>query len=156
MQIAQRRWGRLLPALGIVLAACALVLFPFDWLADVWPTYGRLFDVVFASVQAHLIGHATIFLLAGALVLFALPGLRRHPLRYLGIMLLGAVAEEGLQSLAKRQLPTIWDGRDLLLDLIGFSAAYLAYLLVHALFSRRAPVAALASGDNPPEGRVRG
>jgi hypothetical protein len=40
-------------------------------------------------------------------------------------MALGALGEEALQSLFKRQLPTLGDGRDLLFDLAGFTAAYL-------------------------------
>jgi hypothetical protein len=108
------------------LVAGALVLFPFDWLADVWPAYARLFDVVFATALAHHIGHATIFFLAGLLALLALPGLRARPALYLAIMALGALGEEALQSVFKLHLPTLGDGRDLLFDLAGFTVAYVA------------------------------
>jgi hypothetical protein len=106
------------------LVAGALVLFPFDWLADVWPAYAQLFDVIFATALAHHIGHTTIFFLSGLLALFALPALRPHPWFYLAVMAFGALGEEVLQSLSKHQLPTLGDGRDLLFDLIGFAAAY--------------------------------
>jgi hypothetical protein len=120
-----------LAGLVLVLIAGVLVLFPFDWLEEVWPAYGWVFDIVFATALAHLIGHATLFFLAGLLVLAALPPLRRRQWVYLGIMLAGAVAQEAIQSLAKLQLPTLWDGRDLLLDLAGFLAAYaVAYVIV--------------------------
>lgn len=121
---------RVLIVLGAVAAAAVLVLFPFDWLGDVWPAYASVFDVVFATSLSHLIGHATLFFLCGCLVLIALPALRVHPLRYLGVMLLGALAQEAIQSLFKLQLPTVWDGRDLLLDLTGIVAAYLVLLLL--------------------------
>jgi hypothetical protein len=119
-----RQWPAWLRIAVPVLMAGALVLFPFDWLADVWPAYARLFDVVFATALAHHIGHATIFFLAGLLALLAFPTLRPRPWLYLAVMAFGALGEEALQSLFKRQLPTLGDGRDLLFDLAGFAAAY--------------------------------
>ncbi len=123
-------------ALAIALAA-VLVLFPFDWLGNVWPAYASVFDLVFATALSHLVGHATLFFLCGCLVLIALPALRAHPSRYLGVMLLGAFAQEGIQDLFKLQLPTAWDGRDLLLDLTGIVAAYLALLLARRIVPAR-------------------
>ena len=128
---------RVLAVLGAVTAAAVLVLFPFDWLGDVWPAYASVFDVVFATSLSHMIGHATLFFLCGCLVLIALPGVRAHPLRYLGLMLIGALAQEALQSLFKLQLPTVWDGRDLLLDVTGIVAAYLALLLARRVVSAK-------------------
>jgi hypothetical protein len=110
----------LLPAL----LAALLVLFPFDWLDDVWPPYAWVFDRVFATALAHEVGHATLFLLAGLLLLLSFPRLRHRPALYLVMMALGAVSEEALQDLFKLSLPSIWDGRDLLFDLTGFVLAY--------------------------------
>lgn len=121
---------RVLAVLGAIALAAVLVLFPFDWLGNVWPAYASVFDVVFATSLAHMIGHATLFFLCGCLLLVALPGLRAHPRRYVVLMLIGALAQEGIQSLFKLHLPTVWDGRDLLLDLIGIVAAYVAMLLL--------------------------
>lgn len=118
----------LVPGLA-VLAAAVLVLFPFDWLGEVWPWYAQIFDVVFATALAHMIGHATIFFIASVLVLCSFPALRYRPVLYFAIMLLGAVGEEALQSLFKLQLPTIWDGRDLLLDSVGITVGYLVVRL---------------------------
>lgn len=115
-----------------VLVAATLVLFPFDWLGKIWPTYAMLFDLVFASVLAHEIGHATVFCLAGLLILLAFPALRRRPVLYLGIMALGALGEEVLQSLFKQHLPSVWDGRDMLLDLVGFGLAYGMVMLLRS------------------------
>ena len=124
----------LLPGMAL-LAAAVLVLFPFDWLGNVWPWYAQVFDVVFATALAHMIGHATIFFIASVLVLYSFPALRYRPVLYLAIMLLGAVGEEALQSLFKLQLPTMWDGRDLLLDSVGITVGYgvvrLWLLVVH-------------------------
>ena len=109
---------RALIVLGVFAAAAALILFPFDWLGNVWPAYANVFDVVFATSLSHIIGHAALFFLCGCLLLVVLPVMRSHPLRYLGVMLIGALAQESIQSLFKLQLPTAWDGRDLLLDLL--------------------------------------
>lgn len=113
----------LVPGLAVLIAA-VLVLFPFDWLGNVWPWYAQIFDVVFATAMAHMIGHATIFFIASVLVLFSFPALRYRPVLYFAIMLLGAVGEEALQSLFKLVLPTIWDGRGLLLDSVGITVGY--------------------------------
>jgi hypothetical protein len=123
-------WLRVAVPIGL---AGVLVLFPFDWLADVWPAYAAVFDQVFSTARSHAIGHATIFGTAGLLVLIALPALRPRPARYLALMVLGAIAEELLQDLFKLQMPTIWDGRDLLYDLCGYVIAYLAVRLWLAL-----------------------
>jgi hypothetical protein len=111
--------------LWLALLAALVVLFPFDWLSEAWPALGSLFDQVFVSAREHEIGHTTLFLLAGLLVLCSLPQLRRHPLIYTVIMILGAVGEEILQALSKWQIPNIWDGRDLAFDALGFVLAYL-------------------------------
>ena len=118
-----------------VLLAAGLMLFPFDWLGDVWPAYAWVFDRVFATALAHEVGHATLFLIAGLLLLLSFPALRRRPALYLVIMVLGAVSEEALQDLFKLNLPSLWDGRDLLLDLTGFVVAYAG---MYAVFWGRA------------------
>jgi len=79
----------LLPGLAL-LAAAVLVLFPFDWLGNVWPWYAQIFDVVFATPLSHMIGHATIFFIASVLVLISFPALRYRPVLYFALMLLGA------------------------------------------------------------------
>lgn len=108
-----------------LLVALAVTLFPFDWLGEVWPAYGQVFDVVFATALSHQIGHATMFFLAGLFVMLSVPLLQRRTALYLGVMLAVAVGQEALQALFKWQLPTIWDGRDLFFDPTGFTLAYL-------------------------------
>lgn len=123
---ASRVTSRMRPALlwALAVLAGAVVLFPFDWLGNVWPAYGAIFDQVFASAQSHMFGHAVLFFIAGSLVLAAMPRLRHRPLLFLGVMVLLSLAEEGIQSLFKAQLPRLGDGRDLLLDLVGYASAY--------------------------------
>lgn len=106
------------------LLAAVLVLFPFDWLSEVWPAFGSIFDRVFVSAREHEIGHTTVFLLAGVLVLCAVPRLRRHPLWYVLILALGAIGEEAFQALSEWHMPNFGDGRDLSFDALGFALAY--------------------------------
>jgi hypothetical protein len=131
-----RLWGapvRLWP----LLVGLGIVLFPFDWLSEVWPAFGQLFDQVFVSEREHAIGHATMFLLISLLLLLSLPALRLRPAFYFGLMLLVGVGQEALQDLFKQVLPTIYDGRDLLFDLTGVVAAYLIIFAWHWLFLRK-------------------
>ena len=114
---------RLLWPLLIVLVAAILVLFPFDWLGAIWPAYGQLFDIVFATALAHHIGHITIFLLASIFILYAFPTLLARPFLYFIIMVVGALSEEALQAISKFHLPTWGDGRDLVRHEVGEDAA---------------------------------
>lgn len=105
--------------------AALLVLFPFDWLSEVWPAFGHLFDQIFVSEREHALGHATLFTLAGLLVLGSMPRLRKKPVLYTLIMVVGALGEEFFQALSKWQMPNLGDGRDLGFDALGFALAYL-------------------------------
>ncbi len=107
----------------------AIVLFPFDWLTQVWPPYRQVFDQVFVSELQHMIGHATLFFFLGLITLIAFPTLRQRPFLYLGLLFLVALGEEALQSIFKQELPNLGDGRDLLLDITGVVIAYIAVWL---------------------------
>lgn len=117
-----------------LLLGLAVVLFPFDWLPAVWPAYAQVFDAVFATALSHEIGHAALFFLLSLLVLLSVPALRSRPALYFGLLLLVAVGQEAIQALARQELPTIYDGRDLLMDLTGIVAAYLVALAWRWLF----------------------
>ena len=121
------RWAGAIQSrfLWLALLAAILILFPFDWLSEVWPAFGSLFDRIFVSEREHALGHTIVFLLAGLLVFCSIPQLRRHPLLYTLIMILGAVGEEFFQALSKWQMPNVGDGRDIGFDVLGFVLAYL-------------------------------
>jgi hypothetical protein len=111
----QRAIARLAP-LSIVLA---LILFPLGWLAEVWRPFGAIMDWLFATVWAHAIGHASLFLLLGLLALGALPALQRRPWRYLALLLLVGVGQELFQLIYKQRPLVFDDARDLVTDLLG-------------------------------------
>jgi hypothetical protein len=102
-----------------------LVLFPFDWLANVWPAYRQVFEQVFIGAREHHIGHLTLFFIAGLLVLVSFPALRSRPLLYFGLLISAALAQEVVQDLFKFLLPDLADGLDLIFDAVGFTIAYL-------------------------------
>jgi hypothetical protein len=139
---AARPWNRLHlwgePVhLWPLLVGLLIVLFPFDWLSEAWPAFGRLFDMVFVNARDHAIGHATMFLLISLVILFAVPALRSSPARYFGLLLLVGVAQEALQDLSKQVPPNIYEFRDLFFDLVGAAAAYLVVFAWHRLALRK-------------------
>jgi hypothetical protein len=110
--------------LAPLLVLLALTLFPFGWLGQLWPAFGRELDQVFSTDGRHAVGHALLFCLLGLAALAVLPQLRASPARYLGILMLAGIGQEFFQMLYKRQLLLFDDGRDLLTDLAGISVAF--------------------------------
>jgi len=137
-----RLFGDMQVYLWPVLVALLVTLFPYEWLAGIWPTFGSVFDPVFATTRAHLIGHTTLFFLLGLLILLSGPLLQRRPLPYFALILLVALGQEALQALSKLHLPTDWDGLDLLLDLTGSALAFLLLWLWQRARQRLGPRAA--------------
>jgi hypothetical protein len=107
-----------------LLVLLALVLFPFGWLGELWPMFGRGLDRVFSTDGRHAIGHATLFCLLGLATLAVLPQLRTRPLRYVGMLLLVGVGQEFFQMLYKGRMLWFDNGRDLLTDLVGLLVAF--------------------------------
>lgn len=44
-----------------ILAVLAILWFPFDWLATVWPMFGVPFRAVFRGAHDHFVGHTIFF-----------------------------------------------------------------------------------------------
>jgi hypothetical protein len=107
-------------AIGLV-----LILFPFDWLANVWPAYRQAFEQVFVGAREHHISHSALFFIVGLLVLVNFPSLRSRSLFYFGLLISAARAQEAVQDLFKFVLPNLTDSLDLLFDAVGFTIAYL-------------------------------
>jgi len=107
-----------------LLALLALTLFPFGWLGQLWPAFGRGLDVVFSTDGRHAIGHAALFCLLGLVALGVLPRLRERPGRYFSLLLMAGVGQEFFQMLYKGRLLWFDDSRDLLTDLAGLVLAF--------------------------------
>ncbi|HEU4327740.1 MAG TPA: hypothetical protein VFS21_31665 [Roseiflexaceae bacterium] len=115
--------------LALLAAALALVLFPFGWLGELWQPFGLWLGLTFPGTFQHAAGHIALFALLGGLALLAFPPLRQHPWRYLGLLLLVGLAQEGLQALYKGQVYWFDCARDLGTDLLGAGLALLAVQL---------------------------
>src|SRR5260370_4478082 len=79
--------------------ALVLVLFPFDWLANVWPPYRQVFEQVFVGARAHHIGHSTLFFIVGLLVLVSFPSFLSRPLLYFVLLSSAGIPQESMPDL---------------------------------------------------------
>ncbi len=111
-----------------VLLLLAFFLFPFGWLATVWPRFDQWFDTTFSSAAAHIISHAVIFFIIGTAVLLVNPKLRKRPLQFFTFILFLGSVQEVLQLLSFKQRAFGWnDGFDLMVDLLGAGVAFIVY-----------------------------
>jgi len=115
---------RVLARLAPLLVLLFLTLFPFGWLGQLWPAFGRGLDGVFSTDGRHAVGHASLFCLLGLTALAVLPRLRDQPWRYFSLMLLVGVGQELFQALYKGRLLLFDNSRDLLTDLAGILVAF--------------------------------
>jgi hypothetical protein len=113
-----------------VLVLLAVLWFPFDWLATVWPAFGVPFREVFRNAHDHFVGHTIFFFLVGFLVLAALPALRRKPQWYFPGLALVALMQETIQALFRGELPTFTDFNAFKGDALGGICAFALWLLV--------------------------
>jgi hypothetical protein len=107
-----------------LLVLLSLTLFPFGWVGEVWPAFGRGIDQAFPTDGWHTIGHAALFFLLGLAALVVLPQLRARPGRYLALLMLIGVGQEFFQMLYKGRLLLFDNSRDLLTDLVGILVAF--------------------------------
>lgn len=106
-------------SLGL-LALLLLVLFPYGWLAAEWPIFDRLFGLWFGSEVAHVLGHASLFVLLGTAVLGWCPRLSRQPVLYLLLMAGAGLGQETLQLISfKHRPPMMNEIFDLAVDLLA-------------------------------------
>jgi hypothetical protein len=123
-----------LPWLARVAWPVALLLgilwFPFDWLATVWPAFGVPFQQVFRNAHDHFVGHTVFFLLVGTFMLGLVRGLRSKPWWYALGLVLAALAQETVQAIFRRQVPTFTDVNAFKGDALGGVSAYLLWQLI--------------------------
>lgn len=117
----------------VLLVLLAILWFPFDWLATVWPAFGVPFRAVFQNAHDHFLGHTVFFFVVGFLVLAVLPALRRGPQLYFPGLVLAALAQETIQAIFRGQMPVYNDWNAFRGDALGGTSAFALWLLV-ALF----------------------
>ncbi len=100
-----------------LIALIAACLVPYGWVAQQSPTLDYLFNEVFHSQAAHIVGHAAIFAGIGGLSLRRFPALRGRPAVYAALILSLALGQELFQVLYKGQLYLDDTLGDLLVDM---------------------------------------
>lgn len=115
-QLAQRRPFLILALILFV----ATALFPFGWLATVWPGFNAAANFVFGTQISHIIGHFAVFMMMGAGVLALFPSLRQRFWLYFGLLLFFGLAQEFLQIASfKHIVPGFDELLDLTMDMLG-------------------------------------
>ncbi|WP_420643459.1 hypothetical protein [Candidatus Leptofilum sp.] len=100
-------------------------LFPFGWLATVWPGFSDVANFIFGTQISHIIGHFAVFVLMGGGVLLLFPSLRQRFWLYFGLMLLLGITQEFLQIASfKHIIPAFDEVLDLTMDMSGAATAF--------------------------------
>lgn len=113
-----------------VSALLAILWFPFDWLATVWPTFGVPFRQVFHNAHDHFVGHSVFFFLVGSLTLWLIPALRHKPQWYVAGLAGAALVQEAIQALFRHQIPTFTDTNAFTGDALGGVSAFVLWALI--------------------------
>ncbi len=113
-----------------VLVAVAILWFPFDWLATVWPAFGTPFRVVFRTAQTHFVGHTTFFFVVGMIALTYFPRLRRQPLAYFAALVACALVQETVQAIFRGEMPTYTDFNAFTGDALGGALAFALWTFI--------------------------
>lgn len=114
-------------------------LFPYGWLAHLWPSFGLLVDWLFATEMAHHIGHSLIFAALGWLLLTIFPALQGRFALYLCLIGLFGVSQELLQLWYKQRPLGINDGKDLLVDIAAATLFFFSYRFITRHNTQRSP-----------------
>ena len=97
------------------------ILFPMAFLGELWPGFGRFFNLIFAPDWMHVLMHGFLYLVLGILLaLWLRPQTARTHLVLFGLALSVGFLHEGLQLLAAGAWPG-WGAEllDLAVDLTG-------------------------------------
>ena len=106
-------------------------LFPYGWLAHLWPPFGLLVDWLFATEMAHHVGHSVIFATLSWFLLTVFPGLRERFGLFLSLIGLLGASQELLQLWYKQRPLGINDGKDLLVDIAAATLFFFLYQRWH-------------------------
>lgn len=106
-------------------------LIPFGRILSFSPALRHEVYHLFATWQAHVIGHAAIFFVIGTAVLLRFPSLLRRPKLYFSLMLVLGILQEFFQIVGFKHRAIVFDDIfDVAVDLAGALAAFLLLRLV--------------------------
>lgn len=97
------------------------ILFPMAYLGTRWPTFGHLFNAIFAADWTHFVMHSFLYAILGILLIgWVKPTSVQSVLLILGLGLLIGCCHEGLQILTAGYWPGWYaETVDLSTDLVG-------------------------------------
>jgi hypothetical protein len=127
---------RLAPLVALVVGA----LIPYGWIAQHWAWFGAFVNTLFATEAAHSVGHTLIFAAIGITFLRIAPWLIARPWPYFGLILVVALAQEGLQLITKGRGVVLNDITDICIDLVAAAVVIAIARFASERGTRRAPV----------------
>jgi hypothetical protein len=107
-----------------LVALLVFALIPYGWIAEANPWMQPFLYTLFATEAAHAVGHSLIFAAVGWALLACFPGLLARPWRYLLLILIVALAQEGLQLAYKGRGIIVNDLTDIGIDLVAAAAVF--------------------------------
>jgi glycopeptide antibiotics resistance protein len=125
------RWllAGLLVLIGAALFPYGLI--PLDRILSFSPEVSIFVERILSSWQAHVIGHAAIFMMMGTAVLLRFPSLLNRPKIYLGIMFVLGVLQEFFQIVGFKHRAIVFDDIfDVFVDIIGALIAFFVLRLI--------------------------
>jgi hypothetical protein len=120
-----------------VFIVLGILWFPFDWLSEVWPTFGIPFRQVFHNAHDHFIGHTIFFIIIGTLILGLAPALRRRLHWYVLGLIVAALVQETIQACFRGEIPTFTDFNAFRGDALGGMSAWILQFVLLLLYSYR-------------------
>ena len=107
-------------------------LIPFDRLLSFSPTLRYEVYLLFSAWQAHVVGHAAIFMMMGTAVLLRFSSLLYRPKLYFGLMVTLGILQEFFQIVGFKHRGLVFDDVfDVFVDLTG---ALIVFLLLRFIF----------------------
>lgn len=123
-KVRQRQKNRIV--LLVLLVPAGIIIFPFGWLAQIWPTFGLTFNWLFHSELTHIIAHGLLFAGVGWAALTIAPKPFGHWLRYLLFILSLAIIQESLQYATFKHSFHVNSLFDLAVDMVGAGISFAA------------------------------
>jgi hypothetical protein len=114
----------------------AILWFPFDWLSEVWPTFGVPFRQIFRNAHDHFVGHTIFFFIVGTFILSLVPALKLRLHWYILGLILAALIQEAIQAFFRGEIPTFTDFNAFRGDALGGMSAWVLQFVLLLLASR--------------------
>jgi hypothetical protein len=133
-----------------------ILWFPFDWLSEVWPTFGIPFRQIFRNAHDHFVGHSIFFFIVGTFILSLVPALKRRIHWYILGLIVAALIQEAIQAFFRGEIPTFADFNAFQGDALGGIGAWLlqfVLLLVSSYRKKKSATKSLSDANAESDAR---